>query len=62
MLEEQELMMALITEYLNDVRTKKKKKRREEKRINDRGQTISKQGKPVAVMDIFCKISIKSDA
>lgn len=34
--------MALITEYLNDVRTKKKKKRREEKRINDRGQTISK--------------------
>lgn len=31
MLEEKELMMALITEYLNDVRAEKKKKRREEK-------------------------------
>lgn len=40
MLEEKELMMALITEYLNDVKAEKKKKRRKEK-INYRQQMIS---------------------
>ena len=39
MLEEKELMMTLITEYLNNVTAKKKRKKRKE--INDRGQTIS---------------------
>lgn len=33
MLEEKELMMALIIEYLNDVRTKKKKKGEREKKM-----------------------------
>lgn len=48
--------MALITEYLNDVRTEKKEKRRQEK-INHKGQTISNWGKPVAIMNTFCKIA-----
>lgn len=57
MLEEKELMMALITEYLNDVRTKKKKKGEREKK-NDREQLLStKKGKAVALMDIFYEIA-----
>ena len=56
MLEEKELMTALITEYLNDVRDEKEKKRRVEK-INHRRQTISNQGKSVALMNMFCKIA-----
>lgn len=55
MLEEKELMMVLIIEYLNDVRIEKKEKRRQEK-INYKGQIISNWGKLVVIMNIFCKI------
>lgn len=51
MLEAKELMMALITEYLNDIRAEKTRKK--EEKINQR--TDCNQGKPVALMDIFYK-------